>query len=75
MRVLIVDDEPLARARLRRLLAEHPDILVVGEADRAVDFQFGQGVKCQARRQYRDFPILLGCGILKRQIRGGDDDG
>lgn len=33
MRVLIVDDEPLARARLRRLLAEHPDILVVGEAD------------------------------------------
>ncbi|MDD3575486.1 LytR/AlgR family response regulator transcription factor [Halothiobacillus sp.] len=33
MRVLIVDDEPLARARLRRLLAEHPDVLVVGEAD------------------------------------------
>lgn len=33
MRVLIVDDEPLARARLRRLLAEHPDVLVVAEAD------------------------------------------
>lgn len=33
MRVLIVDDEPLARARLRRLLAEHPHILVVGEAE------------------------------------------
>ena len=32
MRVLIVDDEPLARARLRRLLLAHPSYLVVGEA-------------------------------------------
>src|SRR5438046_936831 len=32
MRTLIVDDEPLARRELRRLLAAHPSIDVVGEA-------------------------------------------
>jgi len=30
-RVLIADDEPLARSSLRRLLAAHPEITVVGE--------------------------------------------
>lgn len=35
MRVLIVDDERLARAELRRLLAAHPDIEIVGEAAHA----------------------------------------
>ncbi|MGH8132411.1 MAG: LytR/AlgR family response regulator transcription factor [Steroidobacteraceae bacterium] len=33
MKVLIVDDEPPARARLRSLLAEIADVEVVGEAD------------------------------------------
>jgi two-component system, LytTR family, response regulator AlgR len=33
MKVLIVDDEPLARARLRRQLATVPDAEVIGEAD------------------------------------------
>ncbi|HZV22871.1 MAG TPA: response regulator, partial [Luteimonas sp.] len=32
MRVVIVDDEPLARARLRELLAEQAGIAVVAEA-------------------------------------------
>ena len=32
MRVLLVDDERLARAELRRLLAVHPDVEIVGEA-------------------------------------------
>ncbi|MBB2486725.1 response regulator [Mitsuaria sp. WAJ17] len=32
MKLLIVDDEPPARARLRRLLAEHPQVQWVGEA-------------------------------------------
>lgn len=32
MRVLVVDDEPAARARLRRMLAAFPDVAVVGEA-------------------------------------------
>jgi DNA-binding LytR/AlgR family response regulator len=33
IRALVVDDEPLARRRLRRLLGDHPDVEVVGEAD------------------------------------------
>jgi two-component system LytT family response regulator len=35
VRALIVDDERLARAELRRLLAAHPDIAIVGEAAHA----------------------------------------
>ena len=31
LRILIVDDEPLGRERIRMLLAEEPDVLVVGE--------------------------------------------
>jgi two-component system LytT family response regulator len=37
MRVLIVDDEPPARARLRRLLQAAPDVQIVGEARDADD--------------------------------------
>lgn len=37
MKVLIVDDEPLARSRLKRLLAEHKNITVVGEAENTSD--------------------------------------
>ena len=37
MKALIVDDERLARAELRRLLAAHPDIEIVGEATHAGD--------------------------------------
>ncbi len=33
IRALIADDEPLARQRLARLLSEHPDLELVGEAD------------------------------------------
>lgn len=32
IRALVVDDEPLARRRLRRLLAAHDDVEVIGEA-------------------------------------------
>ena len=32
LRALIVDDEPLARERLRLLLADEPDVIVTGEA-------------------------------------------
>lgn len=37
MRTLIVDDEPLARSRLKRLLAAHSTIELIGEADNAAD--------------------------------------
>ena len=33
IRVLIIDDEPLARQRIRALLAAEPDVTVVGECD------------------------------------------
>ena len=35
MKALLIDDERLARAELRRLLAAHPDIEVIGEAANA----------------------------------------
>jgi two-component system LytT family response regulator len=35
MKTLLIDDERLARAELRRLLAKHPDIEIVGEAANA----------------------------------------
>jgi two-component system LytT family response regulator len=37
MRVLLIDDERLARAELRRLLATHPEVEIVGEAVNAAD--------------------------------------
>lgn len=37
MKVLIVDDEPPARVRLRRLLAAHADVTVAGEAGDAAE--------------------------------------
>ena len=37
IRTLIVDDEPLARARLRRFLAEHAEVEVIGESGNGKD--------------------------------------
>lgn len=37
MRAIVVDDEPLARRELRRLLAEHPNIEIIGEAGNAIE--------------------------------------
>jgi len=37
IRTLIVDDEPLARANLRVLLARHPDVSIVGECASAAE--------------------------------------
>ena len=35
MKALVIDDEPLARSEIRRLLRPHPDIEIVGEAGAA----------------------------------------
>ena len=35
LRILIVDDEPLARQRVRRMLGDLPDVEVCGEAGSA----------------------------------------
>ncbi|MEV4778249.1 LytR/AlgR family response regulator transcription factor [Burkholderia sp. LMU1-1-1.1] len=37
MRVLLIDDERLARSELRRLLAAHPEVEIIGEAVNAAD--------------------------------------
>lgn len=37
IRALIADDEPAARARLRRLLDHHPEIRIIGEAENGID--------------------------------------
>ena len=37
MRALVVDDEPLARARMRTLIADHPDIEIVAECGNGAD--------------------------------------
>jgi two-component system LytT family response regulator len=37
MRVLVVDDEPLARENLIRMLAEYPDVEVAGEASNGIE--------------------------------------
>lgn len=37
MRALLIDDERLARAELRRLLAAHPEVEIIGEAVNAAD--------------------------------------
>ncbi|MYN19105.1 response regulator [Rugamonas sp. FT107W] len=37
MRAILIDDERLARAELRRLLAAHPEVEIVGEAANAAD--------------------------------------
>jgi two-component system, LytTR family, response regulator len=37
IRALIADDEPAARARLRRLLDHHPEIRITGEAENGID--------------------------------------
>jgi len=35
LRVMVVDDEPLARQAMRQLLSAHPEVAIVGEAARA----------------------------------------
>lgn len=60
LRVLLVDDERLARAELRRLLGAHACVEIVGEAASAAD-----AVEQIARLQ----PDLL---LLDVQMPGGD---
>jgi two-component system LytT family response regulator len=60
VRVLIVDDEPLARSAMRRLLAAHPTVEIVGEAD---------GITEARRAIERTKPQLI---FLDIDLGGGD---
>jgi two-component system, LytTR family, response regulator len=60
LRVLIVDDEHLARQAMRRLLAAHPDVEIVGEAD---------GVAQALQEIERTRPQMI---FLDIELGGGD---
>jgi two-component system, LytTR family, response regulator len=61
LRVLIVDDEPLARAQLRELLADQPDLEVVAEC--------GNGAEAVTRIE-QDEPDLVLLDIQMPEIDG-----
>ena len=56
LRVLIVDDEPLARTELKLLLAERPDVIVVGEAD-TVESALAQLEQCDPHLTFLDIRL------------------
>lgn len=66
VRVLVVDDEPLARQRIRRLLQAEPDVEVIGEASTG-----REAVQCIAELQPDivcldvQMPELDGFGVLR----------
>ena len=71
VRVLIVDDEALARQRVRRLLQNEPDVEVVGEADTGRDAvrminELQPDLVCLDVQM----PELDGFGVL-RELEGG----
>ncbi|MGH9534644.1 MAG: LytR/AlgR family response regulator transcription factor [Terriglobales bacterium] len=74
LRALIVDDERLARAELRRLLAAHPDVTVVAESPDAADAE----LRLQALRPELVFldvemPGRNGLEMLEAALEAMDD--
>jgi two-component system LytT family response regulator len=57
IKAIIVDDEPPARRELRRLLAEHPDVRIVGEAG---DVAAARGLLLRTRPDVVFLDIRLG---------------
>lgn len=60
LRTLLIDDEPLARGVLRKLLSAHPTLIAVGEA--------GTFAEATARLAVPDYDLVL----LDIQLRGGN---
>jgi DNA-binding LytR/AlgR family response regulator len=68
MKVLIVDDEPLARARLRRLLETLKDIEIVGEADRgSTALVLAESLKPDLLLLDLEMPGLDGIGVAEKK--------
>jgi DNA-binding LytR/AlgR family response regulator len=53
LRAVVVDDEPLARARLRRLLAQHAGVEVVVNTPHPLSEAFRAGERAYLRGDYR----------------------
>ncbi|MGQ0583321.1 MAG: LytR/AlgR family response regulator transcription factor [Reyranella sp.] len=62
MRVLIVDDEPLARSAMRRLLVAHPAVEIVGEAD-SIDRAISAIERTQPQLVFLDIELGGGDGF------------
>lgn len=67
MKIILVDDEPLARARLRRMIENFPDYVIVGEADNGLDAIELCG-KAQLDLVFMDIkmPVMDGLAAAKR---------
>ncbi len=70
IRTLIVDDEPLARERLRRLLEADPEIAIVGECgDGRQAVTDVQELRPDLVFLDVQMPVLDGFGVLKPWVR------
>ncbi|MFN3387737.1 MAG: LytR/AlgR family response regulator transcription factor [Allosphingosinicella sp.] len=66
MRVLIVDDEPLARRRLVQLLAPHADVEIAGEAEGGREaLQLVQRLRPDVLLLDIEMPVVDGFAVLK----------
>lgn len=62
MRILIVDDEHLARQAMRRLLAAHPEAEIVGEAD-SIETALAAIKQCEPQLVFLDIELGGGDGF------------
>jgi DNA-binding LytR/AlgR family response regulator len=68
MKVLIVDDEPLARARLRRMLEKLDDVEIAGEADRgSTALALAESLKPDVLLLDLEMPGLDGLGVAEKK--------
>jgi len=71
IQTLIVDDEPLARSRLRRFLTEEPNIEIVGECGSGAEaIAFIRGRELDLLFLDVQMPEISGFGVLRRLPRG-----
>lgn len=69
IRVFLADDEPLARQRMVRLLSEHPDLELLGEAgDGKAALERVLALRPQLLFLDVDMPLMTGVAVLERIV-------